>query len=157
MAIEDSVSVGDRMIHWGTRTALALLSIGAVGCMARARVPVLAVQLHSQHDPAMYERMITTAQSQGYAIVDSNPDSGRFRLRARYGSAQRSFGMPSAAFVVQLFQEGWAVVLPSAPLIERMEGGLEMPAPLAREYVQLVQVLQTSSDQITDADDRSED
>jgi hypothetical protein len=87
-------------------------------------------------DGLVLDRVVAAVQEAGYLPRDVDEAQGRFEV-----VAQRDL-RGETRFVVQCTSDGWIVVTPEGPAVERDRGHIVLPGALANEYASLVTALE---------------
>lgn len=113
------------------------LVLGAPACNTTRRLPVLGAGPYVTRDGLVLDRVVAAVQEAGYLPRDIDEARGRFEVVAQgdlHGQTR---------FVVQCTSDGWIVVLPEGPGIERHGGHTVVPGHVAIEYASLVIALES--------------
>ncbi|MDQ3035475.1 MAG: hypothetical protein M3Y87_23925 [Myxococcota bacterium] len=119
------------------RIAALAIVLALPGCGATRRAPLLGVGPYVTRDGLVLDRVLTAAQEAGYLPREIDEAHGRFEVIARSDLRGR------ARFLVQCTADGWIVVLPEGPAIEREPDHVTIPGHLLAEYQALVLALES--------------
>lgn len=112
------------------RTALTFCALLVTGCgVALSHTTPFALSVPPR-DPASFERLATLFRSRGYQVLHAEPTTGSFVVSAQ------AHARPSETivFTVQIFQNGYAEIVPSGPRVARRGDQIEMPSAIVSEY-----------------------
>ena len=136
-----------RMSARGTVLA-ALTVLLCVGCASMSEIRPLAVSI-PVGESATFERLQAVARSRGYTPVEVNPYAGTFVIDAQ----RRARPSEIVRFRVECSRDGFAMVLPIGPRVDRRGSVYHLPSAVRDEYVDLVvaftQVLHPGRDEAT--------
>lgn len=120
---------------------LRLLGIAALmataGCHHGAvQVPLLGVGPLRAEDPTLYDDVIAALRSAGHPPVRSDPEHGRFTVRATSDPNR------STVFVVQCSRDGFVTVAPQGARIEHHGDQFVVSTELRTEWAELIMAIE---------------
>lgn len=116
--------------------AALVVVLATPACATTRRVPLLGAGPYVTRDGLVLERVLVAAQEAGYLPRAIDEAQGRFEVIAH--SDMRG----QTRFVVQCTSDGWIVVLPDGPRVERHARHSVVPGHLAHEYEAFVIALE---------------
>jgi hypothetical protein len=111
------------------------LTLASAGCNRLVRTPSMIVgPISGAPSAVVFDRLIRSAQAQGYTLIDTDVARGVFRAASRT--------TPEHSLSVQCYADGHVMIEPAGPRIRRRgDQGFGAPRALREEQVSFARAL----------------